>query len=707
MTRPRLRRPDQPAGLQLLLGLFEAAASLKLAVCVITVSAVVLGWATFVEKWYGTEAVSFGIYQSWWFALLMGLLGLNVLCAALIRYPWKRYQTGFVITHAGILVLLGGCLVQSVWGIHGNLVIIEGDCSRRVFEDKKLFRLAVSPIAADKSASKPEEIEVPFRSGPFNWDKYEDLSFFPWRLAARDHGLIFDQDGIRLEVLDYYADSKRVRLPRVQLSVTPLEGSPHAAMMGASGSETVELAVVNERGLRLPRRESGFGALESTQFGPSIAFWMTRSEAEVRAFLATTPQGELGPAGQVVLWHDGQVYRFPVSKLQGQPEQPLGDSGLTASLAHVDPRFRGVQLEIRRGSQPPVRMILYADLPHFNDHAGALGVYGSLWVEPPEPPGGPASRAALASKMRLDLLQGDDGKLYYREWIAPEVKSQGVLATGEVSADAAGEDGEETALEAGDDEPVTLAAFRDSTLPLRFDLRRYTPAAAPEVMIEPEPFRADPRGEMKQARAKIRLTVDGNSGEFWLPLGGPSSRDEVAVVTGEDRRVEIILAQRIFDLGFELYLHDFKRKVDPGAPVDSHYSSLVDVRERGAEGDVLHPKTLITMNQPLETTDPESGRTYRFYQASFTYLGKPGDPTFDDLVYGDEDRPVESIPRDDLYRSVLSLNYDPGRGLKYAGSLLIVVGIATMFYMKAYFFRRRDPDRLTGQHAPARQPAAV
>jgi len=47
----------------------------------------VLAWATFVESWYGTEAVNFGIYEAWWFNLLLGLLGLNVLCAAMIPLP--------------------------------------------------------------------------------------------------------------------------------------------------------------------------------------------------------------------------------------------------------------------------------------------------------------------------------------------------------------------------------------------------------------------------------------------------------------------------------------------------------------------------------------------------------------------------------------------------------------------------------------------
>ena len=51
------------------------------------------------------------------------------------------------------------------------------------------------------------------------------------------------------------------------------------------------------------------------------------------------------------------------------------------------------------------------------------------------------------------------------------------------------------------------------------------------------------------------------------------------------------------------------------------------------------------------------------------------------------------MPRDELFLSWLTVNYDPGRGLKYFGSMMIVAGIATMFYMRAYFFARRSSGR--------------
>jgi len=85
----------------------------------------------------------------------------------------------------------------------------------------------------------------------------------------------------------------------------------------------------------------------------------------------------------------------------------------------------------------------------------------------------------------------------------------------------------------------------------------------------------------------------------------------------------------------------------------------------------------------VDFADPQTGRTYRLFQSSFNGPWKPGNPEFDQLAGRDRSR-------DQIYLSRLSINYDPGRGLKYAGSLLLVAGITMVFYMRAYF-RRKSP----------------
>ncbi len=43
--------------------------------------------------------------------------------------------------------------------------------------------------------------------------------------------------------------------------------------------------------------------------------------------------------------------------------------------------------------------------------------------------------------------------------------------------------------------------------------------------------------------------------------------------------------------------------------------------------------------------------------------------------------------------SGFAVSHDPGLPFKYAGSIMLALGITIMFYMKAYFFkpRRRKP----------------
>ncbi len=742
MARFRLRRPDQPWWIRVGLALYEWAASLRVAVVLICVGAAVLGWATFVEKWYGSEAVSFGIYRSWWFAVLLGLLGLNVLCATLIRFPWKRYQTGFVITHLGILALLLGCWVQWVWGIQGVMVIYEGEASSKVFVDEKLFRLKISSLGRSEEeeggvaqAREPEEqtIEIPFRSGPFHWGDYERMSFFPWRIVPRDRGRIYQQDGMILEVLDYYADSERVVVPRLGLEV---------ALVGAGGAreEKVErpsrltLMVVPVQGREGVDRPWGIGDWQNTPWGPPVVFWMVGSEAERRAFLETGPVGRVGQQGQVVLWHQGEVFHFSVEELQQGPERSLGVKGTKIHFLRHEPRSQTVDLEVRAEGKPAERMFLFAQNPSHNRHADGLGVYGSYWVEPPEVPASLAGvervqLLRLAAALRVDIVLGPDGRLYYRQWEAPRVTAAGPWPLGSLPAAAGTTDVSEPSLAqskpaqnsgstgVGEHFPKDSGSARNGAglrvfagTPLAMEMRivEFRPAEKPKVLVEPKELDQPGRAGSRQPQAKIRLTVDGNEGEFWVPLGGPRLTDVPAVVSSRSRRVEVLLLQRTVELGIKIYLHDFKRKVEPGSPHEAHYSSLVDVLEEvesGARPKVLQEKVLITMNQPLSAKDPKTGRWYRFYQDAFGYIGKPGDPEFDKwferhgVLRGASDReesfslPVssEGVVRapEDLYYSRLSVNYDPGRGLKYAGSALIVMGIAVMYLMRAYIFAPR------------------
>ena len=125
--------------------LFKFLSSLKLAVVSILTLATVLSVATILESFYGMRGAHVLVYGTPWFGGVLFALGLNVFCAALSRFPWKKTQTGFVITHLGIITILVGSFMTQRWGVDGNLPVVEGnqdnetilnDLRLAVFEEK-------------------------------------------------------------------------------------------------------------------------------------------------------------------------------------------------------------------------------------------------------------------------------------------------------------------------------------------------------------------------------------------------------------------------------------------------------------------------------------------------------------------------------------------------------------------------------------------
>lgn len=695
--------PDRPAAWRLAGWAYRALASVKLAVLLISASAAVLAWATFVERSYGTQAVHFGIYGTWWFAVLVFGLGLNVLCAALIRFPWRKHQLGFVVTHAGILVLLAGCWLSWLGGIDAQMPIFEQTTARRAFVGTQHFELAVydSYSASDRSQGTyaPQAIRIPFAAGPFNWNDYQRLSWFPWRLSRRDRGVVYDRDGIRLEVLDYLSDSTSVPVPPLKLEVqrgprkeagasakgkdsnAAAASSDHGAADG-SDWQTVELSVQDASDPHATHRRMGLGARQELPGGQQIAFWVADSQAETDAFLDSRPDGPLGSQGQIILFAAGTRHVFPLDSWKPGSRMPVGDTGLQVELAELNPRFSGVSLQVIAPGEKPQRLMLLADYPEFNRQDREHAVFGTYWRGPTAPQasgGGQAEPGALRGigRPRIDILQGAEGKLYYRAWRSPQVESLGPLPGDRASN-------------------VAFAGTQDR---LAWRVAEFTPCDRPGEKIRAVPFSPKKESGQKLRRALVALTVDGTRERFWLDgiepnqFEFPPHDNQRKVVCAGGRRAAVTLARDEITVGFRVHLLRFNRKLDPGTSMASHYSSeIVFLADNGRppdpadfgkqDSDSLGKPVVVTLNEPVTFTDPRSGRSYRLFQESFAGPWKPGDEQFDQIV------PAGSA-LEQLFVSFLTVNYDPGRGLKYAGSLLLVAGVGVIFYMRAYYFRHR------------------
>jgi hypothetical protein len=146
-------------------------------------------------------------------------------------------------------------------------------------------------------------------------------------------------------------------------------------------------------------------------------------------------------------------------------------------------------------------------------------------------------------------------------------------------------------------------------------------------------------GETTQAALlKVDNISTGESKEFWL------SNRTVQGFTWGNSQIEGFVGNKTLEIPFQIHLARFKIEHYPGTQDPSSFESIVNV---------LGNRVRISMNEPLK----QSG--YTFYQAS----------------YSQDER--------GLPISVLSVNKDPGRVLKYFGSLLLVIGLI-LHYLVIY-----------------------
>jgi hypothetical protein len=163
---------------------FKALASLRLAVCTMLTLGTTCAIATFYESKHGTAAVQRVFYKTPWFALILVTLGVNIFCAMMSRYPWKKHHVGFVLAHIGILTLLTGSLLSLRYGLDSNMALYEGESSERVSLLEKSLDVSLPDEAAhgsflvdfDRNPPRPgreQRFEVPGSAAVLVAETYE------------------------------------------------------------------------------------------------------------------------------------------------------------------------------------------------------------------------------------------------------------------------------------------------------------------------------------------------------------------------------------------------------------------------------------------------------------------------------------------------------------------------------------------------------
>ncbi|MCE5315857.1 MAG: hypothetical protein LLG04_00660 [Parachlamydia sp.] len=113
--------------------LYHFLGSLPLALFLIAATTLFVITGTFLESSSGSHRFAAHFtYSSPLFGILLGGFFINILISALRRWPFKKRHIPFLITHAGLLMVIGGAMIKHVYGIQGTMRISEGSGSEEV-----------------------------------------------------------------------------------------------------------------------------------------------------------------------------------------------------------------------------------------------------------------------------------------------------------------------------------------------------------------------------------------------------------------------------------------------------------------------------------------------------------------------------------------------------------------------------------------------
>lgn len=707
-------------------------ASLKLAVISLSTLAGVLAYATFFEKWYGTSAVQEWIYQSPLFAVLLTFLGLNILCAALIRFPWTKRQTGFVITHAGLLVVLVGSWVSFKVTVDGQLGMVEGDESNQIVRiDHAAIR--VQPIDPETGSPKTE-YQIPFHPGSFAWESTR-LAAEPPPAVSKPVGfglatafavalvgfvilwatgklgavptwlggtlctgmaigvilpamLAFSAQGLRTELLTTPNEPFQMLVKDfvpasslVYFSPEPGEDGVPMLKAGAyitppNSDQAIDIfARADESGrdeLRWLKASHPRFRRAARDFGTLLfAFQYADKPEMVEDFLAL-PDDPMTETQIRVHYRDqsrqDRVHVWPADKVKGE-SVTLPDSDITLTLSGQ------ASVPISAMLDPDGRMTeaLGEPILHYVEFQVRQGdAPAQKYLAASGLPSLPNNPSATDPVVRVHYYHPYEfGEAMQGRSSVIEVlgTSDGKLFYRALSREGLRGSGP---LEVGKRmELVRQSAVQPVTF--SFEAEVYYPSGVDREMVDAIEL---PVGQKDKGipAALVEMTVGDQAKEFWIRQSNDLSPkfQSVTFPDGSLYRVSYDFDRK--DLDFKLELVNFDVGMDPGTNQASSYESEVRLTDQG-EG-VENRAVLISMNEPLVWKD------YTFYQSNYAPVTDPrtGRPT-------------------GQFMSIFQVRYDPVWGITYLGCLLVVLGTFVQFYMRAGLFsnsakRARDKSGL-------------
>jgi hypothetical protein len=542
--------------------------SLKLAVILLITISLACAVATFMESSLSFKVAKYYIYDAPWFILWIGLLMVNLTCAAVTRWPWQRRHVGFVVTHAGIILLLLGALVGQRWGFEGSITLKKAtEPSNTLVIDEPVLLVESPESGVLYEASLPVAVRRPTPERP--------------RLMNVPHSntQVF---------IDDYAENLTVR---AQVEADPTQ-------TGAAGVELVLGSAAMGQSMTVPLALAPVEARNYDMFG--------RARLELLEVLP--------PAPKPTKTSRTLEYRETHMVFARMPDTPVTHNTLGRPSGHrflLESAKGSFQLRMIRpdGSEEIRPLAAVLDKPFTDMDTGTIVHLTNYWpdlrmldgrpVSASEQPNNPAVLITIAGRLEdaaaspplLRMAPRKDGALAYQLMKGNNLTGQGVVRPGE------------SFLTGWADWSVTL-----KTLHPHSRIRTVAERAA-----EPVPTQG---GDESQTITGIRAALRDASGRTAEPLWIPSGTSRVLELDGSAIRVGFGLKTHRLD--FLVSLEDFQVPRDEGSNEPADFIS--DVRFDAAEGAGPH-RARVQMNHPASFPPAWwrswTGLNYKFSQAGW------------------------------------------------------------------------------------------
>jgi len=627
--------------------IFEFFASLKLAVVLLAVIIVAAIAGTFYESSFDAKVARAYVYGAPWFNLWLVLLGANLTCSALSRWPWRKHHVAFLITHLGIITLLIGSLIGRIWGIEGTITLFKGEppTNRLLVNERQLRVHDIDGIVKGYAA--------------------EFLHHPPTPQRPHDLGLL--ASGARLSIIDYSpaVEAKLNPQPLHDGGAPALHFTINTAMMNQhldgwlladdsqNGAFSMGLANIElKRGSAATPAPSkdGNDSLERPASGSQEAPKGEEADLEESIFaFSKAPEEQIGRVrrggstgakvrleqpqngskGRVVISSGASEASFDVAENLGRDTEIAGtpftlrienywadfriENGNPSSLSE-QPNNPAVLVTIHGKAIPTAAT---TPNPHGNPEMPATG----------GPPAMPAPGEATAN--HLTLFVADDGAITYELVSRKNGKSSGKLELNQPLATGWAD----------------WQLVVDKTMPSARAHMDFTPLKSTQDSA--------PRAEADLPDGvRIRVQGRGESFEQWFPAGW-----QIAVPTSPNE-TQIAYGWKTVALPIGLELMDFEVKRNEGSDSPAGFRSALRILT--ADGETATGSCY--MNHPFSFPGQWwrtwSGLTYKISQASWN--------------------------PENLNQSTVQILRDPGWLLKWIGSLLVVIGVFMMFYLQPY-----------------------